>query len=233
MPTDTLRSTKLLASIQNKIDDKDIYEFYKAIVNDIDEFKKSLLGISRDGGGQLLIYNQPIASAQGDQLVLLLNKLGQVALLQREPDFSYANLDVGGPRHIFGTPARIRLAKNTDTAGAGIYIWDVTPFNNEPDMYVTAAGVTTITSRGHYRIVAVVHAENAAGAGTLTDIKKNGALVIQSNGPVMAAGNYYTHVLFFEDELVPGDTIQVDLAVGVTRIGAGANTSNLFITRVN
>ncbi len=49
----------------------------------------------------------------------------------------------------------------------------------------------------------------------------------------MAAGNYYTHVLFFEDELVPGDTIQVDLAVGATRIGAGANTSNLFITRVN
>ncbi len=116
MPTDTLRSTKLLASIQTKIEDKDVYEFYKAIVNDIDEFKKSLLGIRRDPtDGSLLIYNQPIASSQGDQLVLLLNKLGQIALNQREPDFSYAALDVGGPRHIFGTPPRIRLAKNTDS----------------------------------------------------------------------------------------------------------------------
>lgn len=243
MPKDTLLTTKFLSSLKGKVD-KDLFDFLEIVVDDLDEFKQSLLGITRDGTGQLTIHNQPVASAEGDQLVLLMSKLGQISILEREPAFDYADLHVRG--HIFGVPPRCIFRKSADTAGLGIYGWDTAEFNNELDMFRTslngvAAGQIDVTREGTYRIVAQVKAENAAATVTvvrmaITDLLTGaGQLVISTKGPYAPAGIVNFHTLFHEVTFNSGGgNIVVDLTTGATRLGAGATgVTRIYVTRVN
>lgn len=237
MPVDVLQSTKLYLTLINKLDPNSQLLF-KAIVDDLDYIRQNLLGIGRDNTEQLLIKNKPITNNQADVLVFLLNKLGQIALLQPEPKFGYANLDVGGPKHIFGTPPYAVFCQKNLVAGVGLYTWDTVIYNNEPDMFVrvTANTQIKITDRGHYRILAQVIVEHGATAITATILNVNGARVRSSTLVTGPAGNTFaTHNLNWQQEFLPGDLIDVQLLTGTNRWADGATTqyNNIVVCRVN
>jgi len=245
MPIDTLQSTKLLPIIDKSVD-RETFEFFKSVINDIQNLRLNLLGINRDAIGGLTIHNQPIASAVGDQLVLEMDKSGSIAIKEDQPNFGYANLHVGGPKHIFGFPARCAFRKSADIAGLGNYGWDTALYNNEPDMFRTsfngvASGQIDITCEGTYRIVAQIRAENAAATATvvrmiIADLLTGvGRVTISSVGPYAPAGINNFHTLFEEVTFNSGGgNIVVDLTTGVTRLGTGVpGSTRIYVTRVN
>jgi len=156
-------SPQLIQQIE-QVQDQATVNALKAVVRDIEEYKKSLLGIVRRGDNMLYIYNFPTQTNTNIVEAMRMDKYGNFAFGTEYPRWPRAKVDVNGP--LYAIPQWGLWSQTVELAGNGLYTWDTEVYNPNSDIYTRATANTQIRidEPGTYEITFNVFAHDVAAA---------------------------------------------------------------------
>jgi len=231
-----LTSARLIENYEKQLD-SNVLNVFKAFVKDIDDFHKSIFGITRRFDQMLFIYNNPSEKETDIQEALRMDKYGYFAIGTEYPRWPRARVDVNGA--LYAIPQYGLWSSSAIVAGAGLYTWGVEVFNPNSDIYKRAATNTKIqiTEPGTYDIRANIFARHSGvtvGDPVDLQIRKNAAAIVTMSGAVMTNDLVWVHATKIVN-VSKDDLIDVNLVtVGADRYGtADATETWLEICKVN
>jgi len=230
-------NTSSLLNSYEKLLDPTLLALFRAVINDFDNYKSSMIGITRRFENMLFIYNFPSQRETDIQEAMRMDKYGNFAFGTEYPRWPRAKIDVNGA--LYAIPQFGIWEQVADLAGLGLYTWGTEVYNPNTDIYQRSGGNTTITitEPGTYdvRTVVLVEADKAITYVTLN----HNANIIKSTVDGDGDSTLISHVLTaIVQNVARGDTFDVELvaptSVGATRKGDAVNHySSLNICKVN
>jgi len=238
VPTNT---SSLLNSYEKTLDPT-LLALFRAVINDFDNYKTSMIGITRRFDNMLFIYNFPNQKQADIQEAVRMDKYGNFAFGTEYPRWPRCKLDINGA--LYAIPQFGIWEQQVDLAGLGLYTWGVEIYNPNTDIFSRTGANTTIRidEPGTYdvRAVVVLEAEAASPVALDTYVTLNhNANIIKTTIWPRTRSFLVSHVLTaIVQNVARGDTFDVELVaptpVGSNRKGDGTNHySSLNICKVN